>query len=355
MRFRGVETRGLGRRERRAFSTISEYLERVKTPTSVSTTPSVSVVSKASDQLGRVKFVRSDLAGTVTYLEPPDADTLLVMRFTGTPTLATGGNLVLNTSFTPGTNGVIVFVSDGTRLYEIARNMGSSFFDCPVVINEDGHPCEPVLRVETDTLDEFIYVSGTAVAGRGQLRIGTEGAPSDNTFAAVVGGPAQEATTRPGLLVQGRHITAFAVAGAYGAGGDDALEVDTTQGNVVMRVNGDVSIREQLRMGSGDSTISANQNPWTLPDTSIVRLASDVDGRLIRSIVADVQDTAGGTLLYDIINVGTHFVSFVHEDAGATAANRIIASANAQPFDLMPSDTCRVWYDPGSARWRVLK
>jgi len=58
-------------------------------------------------------------------------------------------------------NDAILFASNGRELIELARSGAvGQLFGCPVIINEAGVACNPVLRVEGDTEQNLIYVQG---------------------------------------------------------------------------------------------------------------------------------------------------------------------------------------------------
>lgn len=264
----------------------------------------------------------------------------------------------------PRANGTLVVADDHNLLarrddpschpqYVTFQRLGNGglLLGCPVIVNEAGNPCNPVIRIETDTDSHFIYLNGLD----GVLGLAMQGnEPVDRGFNVQLGGP-EETVTRRQLLIEGRMTDIFVVSGGYGVGGDPYFSVDTDSQKVSVNVDGDICITKMVNIQHTGDSITSNQNPYPGFSRIINRWTSDVDGRQIRSITAPAEQNLATYPIIDIVNAGSFFITFTHQDGGATAANRIIATANAQPFDLMPGDTCRLWYDATSVRWRVLK
>ncbi len=178
--------------------------------------------------------------------------------------------------------------------------------------------------------------------------------PVDQGFNVKLGGPA-EASTRRQLLIEGRTSEALCVTGAYGLGGDPMFQVHAFAGKVEAVVDGDVMVTGQINVLSDLANITANQNPFSGTVRSLLRLTSDIDGRQIQSIAAPAPQDLSTFPIIDIINVGTKFITFVHQYGSATATNRIICNAAGTNIDLAANDTIRIWYDPDTLRWRILK
>jgi hypothetical protein len=93
--------------------------------------------------------------------------------------------------------------------------------------------------------------------------------------------------------------------------------------------------------------ITATQNDYAIGMGTVFRVSSNAS--------RDVTGIAGG---YDgrvasFINVGSNAINFLDENAGSTAANRIIA-AHATSHPLAANDSVTMIYDGTSARWRIL-
>lgn len=96
--------------------------------------------------------------------------------------------------------------------------------------------------------------------------------------------------------------------------------------------------------------ITADQNdynPTGLDNCGIMRLSTDGTNRIITGIVAQ----ANGTVI-TIVNVdAARNVQLTQQSASSVAANRIMSGG----FNIVmnPGETCTLWYDAITLRWRV--
>jgi hypothetical protein len=98
--------------------------------------------------------------------------------------------------------------------------------------------------------------------------------------------------------------------------------------------------------------IVANTNDWALIANNagqFLRISSDA-ARNVTGIVAPT--TANRGVWKRLINVGSFNMSFTHQDAASTAANRMITST-AGTIVLPPNGQLDIWYDYVSTRWRI--
>lgn len=98
------------------------------------------------------------------------------------------------------------------------------------------------------------------------------------------------------------------------------------------------------------TSLAADQNnysPTNLTEAMHLRLA----GTAARSITGLATGENGRWLT--VTNVGSFDLTFVHESASSTAANRFTFD-NALSFVLGPAQTETFWYDTTSSRWRAL-
>jgi len=97
---------------------------------------------------------------------------------------------------------------------------------------------------------------------------------------------------------------------------------------------------------TNDSSLYVNDT-MTLPNTYIVRLTND-SAENLRGITAPVRSQ-----FFILTNAKTNVMVFNNENAGATAANRIITGSGT---DLRLASGASLWfyYDTTSSRWRVV-
>lgn len=95
--------------------------------------------------------------------------------------------------------------------------------------------------------------------------------------------------------------------------------------------------------------ITAAQNNYALPsNTSMVRLSSDAS-RTITGFLATNNNNRFAVL----INVGAQNLVLAHQSSSSDEANRII-SPFAADFTIAANESVVIWYDPTTARWRIL-
>lgn len=126
-------------------------------------------------------------------------------------------------------------------------------------------------------------------------------------------------------------------------------------GNLTGKTSGDSTPSIQLtgtRFHRGapntNSSLSSNQNNYNIATSSNFT-------RLTASTPVTITGITGGATgrVQVIVNVGTEDITFTHEDANSSAANRVI-TGGATSLVLSTDDLAEVIYDDTSARWRVL-
>ena len=93
--------------------------------------------------------------------------------------------------------------------------------------------------------------------------------------------------------------------------------------------------------------ITADQNDYALPAATVVRLDTDASRTL-----TGLDATSNADRLVLIVNVGANPLVLANQNAGSTAANRIITGTGAD-LTVAADGSCWVWYDSTTARWRV--
>ncbi len=102
--------------------------------------------------------------------------------------------------------------------------------------------------------------------------------------------------------------------------------------------------------------ITSDQNNYQLPvhpnDRFIVRLSTDAS-RTITGFDIALADSAEVNEAIMIINVGSNDLVLADQSASSTAANRIISPTGAN-YTLNADESCLLWYDDTTSRWRIL-
>lgn len=98
------------------------------------------------------------------------------------------------------------------------------------------------------------------------------------------------------------------------------------------------------------SQITANQNdynPTGFSRAGVLRLDSDAS--------RDITGFDAGAIVYrkQLVNVGSFNLVLKHQDAGSSAANRIITPEGVDRV-LAPGESVEIYYDATTTRWRVL-
>jgi len=96
------------------------------------------------------------------------------------------------------------------------------------------------------------------------------------------------------------------------------------------------------------TALSAHTDDWSptgLSTTRIIRMDASANYEL-RGIIAQT----GGRVI-TLINIGTNDIKLKHEQLTSTAANRFILGAD---LTLSDYDSCVIWYDDVSSRWRII-
>lgn len=102
--------------------------------------------------------------------------------------------------------------------------------------------------------------------------------------------------------------------------------------------------------------ITTDEDDYSLPahpnEAFIIRL--DTDGNhTISGFDIDVDDEAEVDDAYMLVNIGSNDVILGHQDTGSAAENRIISPTGAD-YTLNSDETCLIWYDDDTSRWRIL-
>jgi hypothetical protein len=103
-----------------------------------------------------------------------------------------------------------------------------------------------------------------------------------------------------------------------------------------------------LASGITPTTIGSDQNdydPTSLANAQVLRLASDAS-RTITGLAGGL----GGRFLF-IINIGANDIILSNENASSDAAHRFAIGADVT---LGASESCILWYDNTSTRWRMV-
>lgn len=125
-----------------------------------------------------------------------------------------------------------------------------------------------------------------------------------------------------------------------GSSQDDELYWDTTSG---WGVRGETITISPIQ-------ITANQNdysPTGFSSSDVVRLDTDAS-RTITGFDASASRTRK-----TITNVGSNDLVLTNEDASSSAVNRVL-TLDGSSLTLVASESCGLYYDPTSTRWRVI-
>jgi hypothetical protein len=149
--------------------------------------------------------------------------------------------------------------------------------------------------------------------------------------------------------------TAFSGRAEIGLTGDDNLHVKVspdgaawTEALVFDRTTGMTKLNAALALTGkiSPAQITADQNdynPTGLSGASVLRLSSDASRTL--------TGLSGGSDGREarLVNIGSNPIVLAHDSASSSAANRFSLGAN---FNLLPSQSVKLWYDATSSRWR---
>lgn len=112
-----------------------------------------------------------------------------------------------------------------------------------------------------------------------------------------------------------------------------------------IKIDGDVFLQEE------NVTISSNQNNYSLPAGTTV-LRADITTAL--DITGFGAPANGLNQAFYFVNIGTGTVTFKHQSASSTAANRF-QLPGAADLTFATHEMGYVWYDDTSNYWRVVK
>lgn len=93
--------------------------------------------------------------------------------------------------------------------------------------------------------------------------------------------------------------------------------------------------------------ITSNQDNYNLGTGTFFRLDSDASRN-----ITGLANGADGRMVY-LVNVGANNIVLQNQNAGSSAANRIITGTGAD-VTLAPDNAATLIYDAASQRWRVL-
>lgn len=146
-----------------------------------------------------------------------------------------------------------------------------------------------------------------------------------------------------GTIYQGiRHDTTLTGDGITGS----ELKVDTTIIQTVKKGSGG---RYTYISPTQITSDQDNYNPTGFGAATHIRISGDNGIRAITSFVAPsaVTDVYEKTLF----NIGSYPVYMPGEHPDGTGANRISVDKD---YMLYPGQSCKLWYDLGSSRWRIV-
>jgi hypothetical protein len=176
-------------REMREFlENINRFLQEMNTSQGgsqvVTTEEPAGVASKASPSQPGFMLMSGDLKGIP--VGPPG--TRLTLRFQAGTVVESTQKVRLHSTFTAAdTEDTLSLISDGQRWYEYARSCtgattvtGPVSLVAPVIINEDGLPVNPVIRIESDNNEALVRMDGAEdvlnlfgdTGGTGMIQIG---------------------------------------------------------------------------------------------------------------------------------------------------------------------------------------
>lgn len=296
------------------------------------------------------------------------AGTRLNLRFTGSPVVQSGARLQINGTFTPtDQNDVLSLLSDGEQWWEVGRSQhaineilsdlaltgdltitggltvsGAISLGCPVVINEVGSAlCDPLLRIERGSDENFVYVGQTPFIGFGFQAGATPAGFQIGT--AVAGTPTE-------LRVPDNTSLAFLLT--MGASGVRALSWDTSLARLIVGATSGTPLKLSLDAGTGSATsrIEGHLEPHsnnTYDVGSIGQLWRDGNfAGTVTQEIAKVQ--SDGTGIVDVKNAAGDDRFTVDSTNGVVAINRTLVAAdgtlqvegniNARPTGFLKRD-----------------
>jgi hypothetical protein len=123
----------------------------------------------------------------------------------------------------------------------------------------------------------------------------------------------------------------------------------TISPNTKLDINGDLAHR-----ATTPATFNTNQNDFSTSGTSFIRLESTGVGG---NNVTGFADGSDGKRLV-VTNVGSNVVTLTNEDAGSSAANRMIlyspGAGSTADYSLVTNDVVELIYDSTTQRWRKI-
>jgi hypothetical protein len=97
------------------------------------------------------------------------------------------------------------------------------------------------------------------------------------------------------------------------------------------------------------ATLSGNVNDWDIGNYSFIRAAGGTSDKIVTGFVAQ----SDGHVMF-VTNIGTtNKITFAHDSASSSAANRIYTSIVGN-IEIAPYHTAQFIYDATSSRWREM-
>ena len=173
-------------------------------------------------------------------------------------------------------------------------------------------------------------------------------------------------TGLPGGGPQWRHrrdlgLNRIEFAGFDNAGGEIAA---TASNHLDYRFRGEIHVEENLHAERGirlEGVISpslagdtVNWSPVGLDTATVIRLTNTA-GSVIDITGLDASAVSSERAFLILFNIGATAVRLLNENAGSLAANRFLTGlVDAAIITLVQNASVMLWYDPTSARWRVI-
>jgi len=151
--------------------------------------------------------------------------------------------------------------------------------------------------------------------------------------------------------IDGFGISSAGTSTIQVAGGGNVLILTTNNGNIQLNpgtssviVNGNLKLLGVAPAQTTNAQIIANTNNYAIGGATSFRISTDA-ARNITGLTGGVD----GKILV-IRNIGAFTITFTHEDAASTAANRVTASTAAS-ISLLANGCLILQYDATASRW----
>jgi hypothetical protein len=134
---------------------------------------------------------------------------------------------------------------------------------------------------------------------------------------------------------------------------DNILAEDSAAANAKKRVELGKINRSRWLPHNTPANITANQNDYDPGDALVYRLNPTGTTREITGFAPTGGNSLNGHGRHIVIwNIGSVDLKLMHQNAGSTAANRILVSGGGD-MTLASNERAALWYDPTTARWRT--